>query len=252
VVLCLFALSACRVNTSVTVHVDEDGSGEVTARVVLDAEAVKAVGSGAKLADTVRLDDLTEAGWESSGWRRTENGGATLTISKEFARAEEAGNVVAELNGTDGPLRNVAVTREASKFQTEWTFSGVADLKDLKTGVGGDADLLAKLAAERVDVTALDQRLLEQTRDALRLEVVAELPHASASTFRVKPGTIVVMDESSSHDANFRLLLLLAGIVLVLVAFGLLIVGGARERRKRREAQRPLHRSVALFEDRPE
>ena len=132
----------------------------MTARVVLDADAVRlAEASGAKLEQAVRLGDLKAAGWKLSGWRRAKSGGATLSVSKGFARAADAGNVVAELNGADGPLRGVQVTRETSRFHIEWTFSGLADLKDLKTGVGGDADLLARLSANRVDANALDQRL---------------------------------------------------------------------------------------------
>jgi len=252
VVLLVAGLAACRVDASVTVHGNEDGGGVVTARVVLDADAVRlAEASGAKLEQAVRLGDLKAAGWKSS-WRRVKGGGATLSVSKGFARAADAGNVVAELNGAEGPVRGVQVTREPSRFHIEWTFSGLADLKDLKTGVGGDADLLARLAANRVDASALDQRLLAQTRDALRLRVVAELPNASAHTYRVKPGTTVVMKDSSSQNAYGRLMLAIAGFLLVIVATVVLIAGAARSRRQRRWAERPKARSVALFEDRPE
>lgn len=233
-----------------TVHVDGDGSGVVTARVVLDADAVRLVETGgAKLEDAVRLGDLKAAGWKSSGWRRVKSGGATLSVSKGFARAADAGNVVAELNGADGPLRSVQVTREASRFHAEWTFSGIADLKDLKTGIGGDADLLARLSANRVDVGVLDQQLVAQTRDALRLRVVAELPNSSANTYRVKPGTTVVMKDSSSQNFIGRLLLVVAGFVLVVAAAVVLVAGAARGRRRRRLAERPTPRSVALFDD---
>ncbi len=84
----MFVLSACRVDTSVTVSVRDDGSGVVAARVVLDASAVKAAEiGGTKLEDAVRLGDLTAAGWKSSGWVRAKTGGATLTLTKGFARA---------------------------------------------------------------------------------------------------------------------------------------------------------------------
>lgn len=233
-----------------TVHVKGNGSGIVTARVVLDADAVRlADASGAKLEQAVRLGDLKAAGWKLSGWRRVKGGGATLTVSKGFARAADAGNVVAELNGADGPLRGVQVTREPSRFHTTWTFSGIADLKDLKTGVGGDADLLARLSANRIDVNVLDQRLTAQARDALRLKVVDELPNASAHTYTVKSGTTVAMKDSSSQNAFGRLLLVVAGFVLVVAAAVVLIAGAARGRRARRQAERPRTRSVALFDD---
>ncbi len=255
--LVVVMLAGCRVDASVTVHVNANGSGVVTARAVLDADAVQSLEEGgAKLEGAVRLGDLTGAGWKTSGWKRSKAGGATLTLTKGFARAEDAGNVVAELNGGDGPVRGVQVRRHSSKFRTEWSFAGDADMKELKTGVGGDADLLAKLAAERVEVTALDQRLVAQTRDALRLRVTAELPNASARTFRVPPGTTVVMRTSSSETAWGRLLLVVLGFLFVTVAVVLVVIGASRGRRQRRQAARrvvrPAPRSVGLFDDLPE
>jgi hypothetical protein len=227
-------LSACRVDTALTVHVNEDGSGVVTAQVRLDAAAVSAATSaGVGLDDAVRLDDLTQAGWRSTGWRKQKDGGAELRVSKRFARAEDAGAVVAELSGPDGPVRDVKVTRDASTFTTDWSFSGVADLKDLKTGVATDQELIQKLAAERVDVAALDQRLVADTKDALRLQVTADLPHASPRPYPVKPGTTVAMETSSSQTATGRILLLLVGIGVGLAAVILLVAGELRSRRRR-------------------
>ncbi len=234
VVLLVVGLSACRVDTTVRIDVRDDGSGTVSARVVLDPAAVKAAEvGGAKLENAVRLGDLTAAGWRSSGWKRGKNGGAVLTISKGFARAEDAGAVVAELNGADGPLRAVRVTRTSSTFTTEWSFSGVGDLKDVKTGVGADPDLLARLSAERVDVAALDQQLLAQTRDAVRLHVTAVLPHESPQVFAVPPGTVVPMHTTSSETEMTRILLLIVGIASGVIAIGLLVAGELRYRRRR-------------------
>jgi hypothetical protein len=250
VLLCVVALGACRVDAAVTVQVNSDGSGTVTARATLDADAVRlAENSGAKLEDAVRLSDLKAAGWKSSGWKRLRGGGATLTLSKGFPTAADAGNVVAELNGADGPLRAVRVTREASRFHADWTFAGVADLKDLKTGIASDAELLERLSAANLDVSVLDARLTAQARDALRLRVTDELPNSSATTYRVKPGTTVVMQDSSSQDYFGRMLLVLFGVVLVIAAVGVVIAGAARTRRRRLAAQRPLARSVGLFDD---
>ena len=229
------ALAACRVDTTVTVRVRDNGSGRVTARVALDPDAVRAAEiGGGRLEDRVRLGDLAAAGWSSSGWVRTKSGGAVLTVGKPFARAEEAGAVVAELDGPDGPLRAVRVSRGASTFETKWTFSGVGDLRELKTGIGTDPDLLAKLTAARVDVAALDQRLLSRLRDGFRLRVIADLPHAAPREWRVPVGSRVVLREESGLFATGKLLLLLVGIVFALLAIGLLVVGERRDRRRRR------------------
>jgi hypothetical protein len=237
VVLCLVVvLAGCRVDADVTVAVRDDGSGVVTARVRLDAAAVRAAESGGvDLEAAVQLDDLTAAGWRSSGWKRRA-GGAVLTMSKGFARAQDAGAVVAELNGADGPLRKVRVTRSTSTFRTEWSFSAVADRKELKTGFGNDADLFARLAAERIDIAALDQRLLVDTQAALRLRVTADLPKAPAQVYPVPPGKTVAMHTSSSDTATGRIAMLVVGVVIGFFAILILVAGELRSRRRRRRA----------------
>jgi hypothetical protein len=238
VAVLVLVAAGCKVDGSVTVSVEPDGSGVVTARVRLDAEAVAgAEVGGAKLEDAVRLGDLTAAGWKSSGWVRRKNGTAALTLRKGFSRAEYAGSVVAELNGPDGPLRDVKVTRSSSTFTQEWTFSGIADLKDMKTGITTDADLVARLTAQRVNVAALDLRLLAQTQKALRLHVTADLPHAAPKVFPTPPGASSVMHTSSSETAMSRILLLVLGIALAVIAVVLLVAGELRARRRRRLAR---------------
>ncbi len=228
-------LAACKVDATVRVGVRDDGSGTVTARIALDAAAVAAAESGGtKLETAVRLGDLRAAGWRAA-WRRPKAGGAVLVLSKGFARARDAGAVVAELNGPDGPLRDVRVTRDVSTFSTEWTFSGVGDLRDVRTGVANDPELLAALGAARVDVAGLDQSLLLQAEGALRLRVAADLPAAGTERFPVPTGKRVVMHTASSARALGRMALLALGIAVVLLALVLLVVG---ERRSRRRALR--------------
>ena len=235
VLVASLGLAACRVDATVAVRVRDDGSGRVTARVALDADAVRAAEiGGGKLEDRVRLGDLEAAGWRSSGWVRRKTGGAVLTVSKPFARAAEARAVVAELVGPDGPLRDVRVARDASVFETSWELTGVADLRNLKTGVATDPELLAKLTAERVDVAALDQRLLDEMRGGFRLRVVAELPHAPPRRWSVRPGSRVMLRDASSTFAMWKVLLLIVGVVLALLALTLLVVGEWRARRRRR------------------
>jgi len=226
-------LCACKVDTTVRVDVRADGSGTVVAWVVLDREAVEAAESGgAKVEDSVRLEDLAAAGWRVR-WARPKAGGAVLTLRKGFARAADAGSVVAELNGEDGPLREVRVTHDASTLRTEWSFSGVADRKDLRSGVTSDAELVERLTGERVDVQALDQRLLLQAQDALRLRVTADLPHTGAVVFPVPAGRRVAMHTTSDATAYGRMALLAAGIAAGVVAVVLLVVGERRARRRR-------------------
>ena len=94
------------------------------------------------------------------------------------------------------------------------------------------------LSAERVDVAALDLRLLSQTADALRLRVTADLPEASPKVFPVRPGKTVLMGTSSGETAIVRMLLLVIGLAILLIAIVLVIAGELRSRRRRRVAAR--------------
>jgi hypothetical protein len=94
VVALVVVLSACSAEATVTVRMHEDGSGVVAVRVVLDAAAVRAaeVGGGT-LAERVRTDDLTGAGWTVTPWTRA-GGGAVITARKAFGRPEQVAAIV--------------------------------------------------------------------------------------------------------------------------------------------------------------
>ena len=97
--------AACKVDTTVTVTVHDDGSGVVSVTAALDPDAVKAAESGGgKLEDRVRLGDLAAGGWTVDPWARAADGSAQLTLSKPFDTPEQATAIVKELNGTVGPL----------------------------------------------------------------------------------------------------------------------------------------------------
>jgi hypothetical protein len=245
-------LGACKVDAVVTIKVDDDGSGSVTAEVTLDAEAVRAAETPeVRLRDAVRLDDLEAAGWEVSPWERHEDGSATIEVTKDFDRAEDATEVVAELSGPDGPLQDVDVERDVSTFRTQWSFSGVADLEDLNTGLTNDEELVARLTAARVDVAALDAQLLLRTRDAFTLTVVADLPDAGGHTFEIAPGTVRELEADSSQSAGTRMFLFAGGLVVVVLGVLVFLFGEGRDLRRRRRLAAAMPRSgrgVALFD----
>src|SRR5207244_306720 len=127
----------------------------------------------------------------------------------------------------------IRVTRSSSTFTTHWGFSGVADLKGITTGIAKDPELLGRLTGQHVDVSALDQRLLLETEAALRLRVVADLPHAGPRSFPARAGVTTVMHTSSSQTALTRVGALLAGLLVGLVAVVVLVAGELRSRRRR-------------------
>ncbi|MBM3674258.1 MAG: hypothetical protein FJW88_04765 [Actinobacteria bacterium] len=229
--LLVVALGACRVDAVVQVDMHEDGSGTLSVRLSLDADAVRAAEvDGGTLETRVRLEDLAAAGWHVGGWRRT-GSGASVTLRQAFATPEEAGDLVAELNGPDGPLRHVELTRDLGAFRGHWGFRGVGDGRVLDPGVTDDAQLVARLTAERVDVAGLEVALARQVQDAFHLRVTISLPNAAPKAFVVPAGKRVVMTTSSSDVDYSHVAMLAGGLALAAGAVVLLLVGELRQRR---------------------
>jgi hypothetical protein len=227
-------LTACKAEATVTVRMRADGSGEIAVRVVLDADAVRAaeVGGG-KLADRVRLTDLTGAGWTVSPWRRTPTGGAVLTVAKPFARPEEVTGIVRELNGTHGPLHGFAASRNASTFSTSWKATGTVDLRTIDLGIGDDPQLVARLTNERVDVAGVEQRIAASARSGLRVTARVELPDGSTRAVSARPGKRAVLVASADDTDVGRIALVIVGVAVGILAVVLLVLGETRSRRRR-------------------
>jgi hypothetical protein len=238
-VVVLFAcllLAGCKVDTTVTLAVHDDGSGFVGIKVALDAEAVQnAEAGGGRLEERVRLGDLQGAGWKVSPWKRAPDGSATVSLRKDFADASDVAGIFAEVNGKEGPLRGVALERDHNVLFTRYKLTGVADLSQLTAGVAADPEVAAQLTGQRVDLSQVDQQLTQEIRDAFRLRVRLELPHCSKE-LTPEPGKKVSLSTSSTQFDTTRALLLLAAIVLGVFGIVVLLRGELRNRRRRRRS----------------
>lgn len=237
--VCVVALAGCKVDTTVTIDVRDDGSGTVAVRVVLDADAVEEAEAGdATLEDRVRLDDLEAAGWASTGWRRRDDGGARLRIAKDFAEPADLAGVITELNGPAGPLRDVSLSVDEGFVFDEYRLRGEADLAQLRTGVLDDPEVVAALTAEQVDLTALDLTLLDRLQRSFRLHVAVALPGQTA-TFTPEPGETVTLSTSSRQLDPGRPLLAAGAVGFAVLALAIFLRG---RRVDRRRARRRRHR----------
>jgi hypothetical protein len=230
--------AACKVDTTVTVKVRDDGSGVVTTTAVLDPDAVKAaeVGGG-KLESRIRLGDLTAAGWTVHPWIRAGDGSAQLTLSKPFSSPSEVPAILQEISGTAGPLRDVTVTRDQGAFSTSYHVQGTLDLQHLQTGLEADTDVVAALTNQRVDPKAVDQALLADLKDSFGLRVTTELPGRTSTVSGVS-GRTTAIDESTSVLDTTRVVLVALAVVLVVLAVVVLLWPGRRRRARREGATR--------------
>jgi uncharacterized protein len=190
-VLVALTATACQVRTTVAVDVAEDGSGTVEVAVGLDADAVGRLpevdddgrSTVADLAGLVRTDDLAAAGWHVSGPAASpaaDDGLVWIRVTKPFGTPEEAGRVLAEVTGTDGPLRDLRVDRDDGFGRTQFTFKGTADLSGGLEAFG-DTRLAAALDGEALgqDAAAIEKELGRPLSKMFTLEISADLPGGS-------------------------------------------------------------------------
>ena len=231
-------LAGCKVDTAVTIDVHDDGGGVVSVRATLDAEAVgEAEAGGGKLEDRVRLSDLRGAGWTVSPWVRSDAGTAQIELSKPFSSLDQVAGIIAEISGANGPLRDVQATQDRGVTATNYGVAGALDLAAIGTGVPADADLVAALTNQKVDVNAIDQALLTELRNAVSVSVVVNLPDGSSTTIHGVAGQRIPIDVSTSILNTRRLVLLGLAVVLVVLAIVALLVG-----RRQRRARGPIPR----------
>jgi hypothetical protein len=225
---------ACKVDTTVSIKVHEDGSGVVTVTTVLDPDAVKAAeAGGGKLEDRVRLGDLTKTGWTVRPWVRATDGSAQIVLSKPFSSPSQVAGIMRDISGTTGPLRDVTVTRDRGLFSTSYSARGTLDLQTLQTGLTTDPDVVSSLSNQQVDVNAIDQSLLAEIRDAFGLQLAVDLP-GRTTTVQGVSGKTTEVDTSSSVLDTQRVVLVVVALVLVALAVLVMLWPGRRRARGRR------------------
>jgi hypothetical protein len=201
-VIALIALGtvACEVRSSVDVEVADDGSGTVEVAVGLDADALgrlpdltdDGTSDAADLTALARVDDMRAAGWDVSG-PATEDGMTWVRATKAFGTPDQAEEVLAEVTGPAGPLRDVALTRTTGFGETSFDFSGTLDLSGGLEAFG-DAGLASALDGEPLgeDAAAIEARLGQPLADTFTLDLRLRLPGAlDPGTGDVEGGEVV-------------------------------------------------------------
>jgi hypothetical protein len=128
---CAAVLAGCRVDLSVDMVVEPDGTGTITFIANADAETVEAVPT---LAEELVTDDIADAGWTIDGPTELPGGGLTVTLTHEFSSDEEATNL---LNSLGPPFNDMVVTRNSTGDDATNRVGGLLGLPD---GFDGFAD----------------------------------------------------------------------------------------------------------------
>jgi hypothetical protein len=229
----LVLLAGCKVDARVDITLRADGSGTVAVKVALDSEAVQKLTAGGSLATAVPLDDLRDAGWRVSAWKRTASG-ATITLSHEFVGQTELAGRLADLTGPNGALRDPRITRTRGWFGSSDKIALTVDLRDLGAGVKSDAELAQRLQAAGLDVDTLDAQLSGELRDALEVTVRVRAPGGRFQSTGFRGAGHATIAASQSHTYVRRIVLLAAGGALLLLALVIMAASLRSRSRPRR------------------
>ena len=170
VLLAALALAACKVDARVDVAVQPDGTGTISLTAVADAELVQKTPG---LAEDLRFDDVTAAGWTVDGPTATADGGLQVVVAHPFTTVEEATALLQSLNGPDGPLHGVAIGRTVTPKEITTTLSGTLGVSN-GLDAFADPDLLAAIGGSpyAADLAASNLR----PADVVTFTFAADLP----------------------------------------------------------------------------
>lgn len=240
VALLAWLTAACHVTIATGIDVARDGSGRVTAALGLDADALKELDD---LSQALKVDDLRAAGWAVEPPHKEDDGLTWVRASKPFADPAQAGAVLAELSGPDGPFRDLRIVRAKSLTRSRTTFTGTLDLSRGLEGLS-DPDLTAALGDVDValDLDGLRRRFGDQLARAITVEVTAGLPGKVTTNAPARRGgravwapemgqTVPLEASSAALRVDPRLIVGATG-AFVLAGGGLLVA--LRRRRRRR------------------
>lgn len=170
--LVALALTACKVDTTVHVQVNADGTGSITLTAVADAEVVA---QAPGLAEDLRFDDAIAAGWTLTAPAVTDTGGLQVVLTHEFATVEEATALLQSINGPGGPLHDIALTRAVTDDDIT---TGLAGTLRVDGGIDAfaDPDVLAAIGGSPYadDIAATNLRPTDVVTFTFSLELPGE------------------------------------------------------------------------------
>jgi hypothetical protein len=227
-------LAGCKVDAKVDVTLRADGSGTVTTRVTLDADAVKRLTPNAPLAQAVPLADMRAAGWKISEWSPTSDGGQTITVSHDFVGRNDLAGLLVDLTGRTRAIWQPEITHTRGYFGAKDAIAVQVDLTHLSPGIRTDTDVAKALANAGVDVKTLNAQLRNDLDKSFTLDVTVHAPNGETKSVSLKSGATATVSATSMHTYTSRIVLVAVGVVLLVLALLLTAASLASKSRRRR------------------
>ena len=180
-----FLLCSCQVNAVVTLDVAQSGAGLLTLNLIADSELVVAAPN---LADDLRFDDATAAGWIMSRPNKTADGGLQVSLTHTFDNTEQAGVLLNQLSGEFGPFKQITLGRSGKDTDSTFKLDGVLQVDG---GLNAFADTqMLKIIGGAPFEENLQQAGLDLGK-AMTIDFVATLPGAIERTTGINTSNTV-------------------------------------------------------------
>jgi hypothetical protein len=178
-------LAGCKLDVQVDVAMDGNGAGSITVTATADADLVA---QAPGLADDLRLDDLTAAGWTVDGPSPTDAGGLRVSLTHVFASADEATALLASLNGSGGPFQGLTLTRVVDGKKVTYDAAGALQVTG---GLDAFSDQQVQALGAGTPFADALARSGAGLADALNISLQMQLPTSIDSTNGTQDGTTV-------------------------------------------------------------
>lgn len=267
----LLLTSACRVDSTVDIRIDVDGSGEVTVEVVADSAAVALVPDAP---DRLQFDDLSDAGWTVEHSAVDGADALTVIVSKRFPTADSLAGVLAEIAGEDVIFGGFTLTRQHTfdiiglgPARTDYKLTGSVDPTFDIEQLGGQ--FTGGLLPLGRTTDSIEDDFEGDFEDVLGLTLTVRMPETlGEASGEVVDETVVWTtsfgDQEIGIEANsavesilvrvWTMVALVAGLFLVLIlgsysARFLLAKWRTPKGRRRRDIRRRQHRAATRAQD---
>lgn len=180
----IVSLTACRLDTLVTVDVRPNGSADVAVTLTADPALAAAVPD---LAAQVETDDLAAAGWTVEEPTPTDEGGLRMRISRRVETVEDLVATLDDLSAEFGPLKDVTLDREGKVDDSTWTLRGRLEVNGGLSAFA-DAGLLSVIGLPPFSDAVAESGL--ELGQAVGLTLRVRLPGELVSTTGVTEGDV--------------------------------------------------------------
>tara|TARA_B100000131_G_scaffold322888_1_gene378583 strand:- start:1191 stop:2630 length:1440 start_codon:yes stop_codon:yes gene_type:complete len=180
--------TACNIQLHVTIDVQEDGSGKVTAAVGLDPIAQDQE-EFKNIESILRTSDLSSNGWDFEAIGKSADGYLWYEASKSFLSPRDIQGILEELTSSPNAFKGWELSVESSKRKRIYGVTGEVDLRE-GFSLFTDTELLSLLEEPPLGIPLdqLETDLGQKPEDSVTMQITVNLPDSGEQSYEIPLG----------------------------------------------------------------